>query len=134
MPVTRLSVASDPALALVVRIFIGSVTEQWSLSEPTRDDLRLAGSELFSGAVEAGGGEFVTFELSDDDGSVELRADDVPVGAEEPGLTGHDGGDGEDGEGHEAGGWMGRFSLIRALFPDADVAESTVWIRVAHPD
>jgi hypothetical protein len=134
VPVTRLSVASDPALALVVRIFIGSVTEQWSLSEPTRDDLRLAGSELFSGAVEAGGGEFVTFELSDDDGSVELRADDVPVGAEEPGLGGHEGGDGRDGEGQEVGGWMGRFSLIRALFPDADVAESTVRIRVARPD
>jgi hypothetical protein len=139
VPVTRLSVAGDPALALVVRIFIGSVTEQWSLPEPIRDDLRLAGSELFSGAVEAGGGEFVTFELSDDDGSVELRADDVPVGAEEPGLGGHEGGDGEDGEGQEAGGqdeagWMGRFSLIRALFPDADVAESTVRIRVARPD
>jgi hypothetical protein len=134
VPVTRLSVAGDPALALVVRLFIGSVTEQWSLPEPIRDDLRLAGSELFSGAVEAGGGEFVTFELSDDNGLVELRADDVPVGAEEPGLTGHEGGDGEDGEGQEAGGWMGRFSLIRALFPDADVAESTVLIRVAHPD
>ena len=122
MPVARLSVAGDPALALVVRIFIGSVTEQWSLPEPTRDDLRLAGSELFSGAVEAGGGEVVSFELSDDGGSVELRADDVPVDVEEP-----------DQEGPEGQGWTGRFSLIRALFPDADVAESTVRIRIAHP-
>jgi hypothetical protein len=134
VPVTRLSVAGDPALALVVRIFIGSVTEQWSLPEPIRDDLRLAGSELFSGAVEAGGGEFVNFELSDDNGLVELRADDVPVGAEEPGLAGNEGRDGAEGQGQEPGGWMGRFSLIRALFPDADVAESTVRIRVAHPD
>ena len=53
MPSTRLSVAGDPALALIVRIFIGSVTEQWELPEPVRDDLRLAASELFSGAVEA---------------------------------------------------------------------------------
>jgi hypothetical protein len=126
VPVARLSVAGDPALALVVRIFIGSVTEEWSLPEPIRDDLRLAGSELFSGAVEAGGGEVVTFELSDDGGSVELRADDVPV--DEPDLAGREGG--EAGEGR---GWTGRFSLIRALFPDAEVAESTVRIRVPHP-
>jgi anti-sigma regulatory factor (Ser/Thr protein kinase) len=114
VPTTRLSVAGDPALALVVRIFIGSVTEQWKLPEPARDDLRLAASELFSGAVEAGKGDVVTFELSLDDAGLELRAQDVPIGADGPDLA----------------GWTGRFELIRALFPDADVAGSTVRIRV----
>jgi hypothetical protein len=135
VPVTRLSVAGDPALALIVRIFIGSVTEQWSLPEPIRDDLRLAGSELFSGAVAAAGREVVTFELSDDAGSVELRAENVPVDAEGPhpaADVGRDGGDNQEREGQERG-WTGRFSLIRALFPDADVAQSAVRIRVAHP-
>ena len=126
MPATRLSVAGDPALALVVRIFIGSVTEQWALPEPIRDDLRLAASELFSGAVEAGRGDMVTFELSEDGGGVELRADDMPVETEEPGLEGI-GGQGS------IEGFTGRFALIRALFPDADMSESTVRIRVPHP-
>ena len=116
MPTTRLSVAGDPALALVVRIFIGSVTEQWETPEPARDDLRLAASELFSGAVEAGNGDIVTFELSIDDAGLELRAEDVPVGAEGPYVA----------------GWVGRFELIRALFPDADVTGSTVRIRIPH--
>lgn len=114
---TRLRVAGDPALALVVRIFIGSVTEQWALPEPVRDDLRLAGSELFSGAVEAETGDLVTFELSADDRGVELRAEDVPVRGEGPDLE----------------GWTGRFALIRTLFPDADAADSVVRIRVPHP-
>jgi hypothetical protein len=114
VPTTRLSVAGDPALALVVRIFVGSVTEQWELAEPVRDDLRLAASELFSGAVEAGKADLVTFELSTEEGGLELRAEDVPVG---PGG---------------AEGWTGRFALIRVLFPDADVSESTVRIRLPH--
>jgi hypothetical protein len=113
---SRLSVAGDPALALVVRIFVGSVTEQWDLAEPVRDDLRLAASELFSGAVEAGKGDLVTFELATDEGGLELRAEDVPVEHEGAGLE----------------GWTGRFALIRALFPDADVSETTVRIRVPH--
>ena len=116
MSTTRLSVAGDPALALVVRIFIGSVTEQWELPEPARDDLRLAASELFSGAVEAGKGDVVTFELSVDDAGLELLAEDVPVGS----------------DGSELAGWRGRFELIRALFPNADVTGSTVRIRVPH--
>jgi hypothetical protein len=114
---TRLRVAGDPALALVVRIFIGSVTEQWALPEPIRDDLRLVGSELFSGAVEAETGDLVTFELSADDRGVELRAEDVPLRGEGPNLE----------------GWTGRFALIRALFPDADAADSVVRIRVPLP-
>jgi anti-sigma regulatory factor (Ser/Thr protein kinase) len=111
---SRLSVAGDPALALVVRIFVGSVTEQWELAEPIRDDLRLAASELFSGAVEAGKSDLVTFELSTDEGGLELLAEDVPV---------EDQGDGVEG-------WTGRFALIRALFPDADVSDTSVRIRV----
>jgi len=125
---TRLSVAGDPALALVVRIFIGSVTEQWLLPEPIRDDLRLAASELFSGAVEAGAGDLVTFELSEVDGGIELRADDVPVQTEEPEAEGQEGVDSQE----ILNGWTARFALIRALFPDADTTGSTVRIRVPH--
>lgn len=118
MPISRLSVAGDPALALVVRIFVGSVTERWDVPEPIRDDLRLAASELFSGAVEAGKGDLVTFELSSGDTGLELRAEDVHVGeVEQVDLT----------------GWTGRFELIRALFPDAEIADTTVRIRVAPP-
>jgi hypothetical protein len=101
-------------LALVVRIFVGSVAEQWDLPEPVRDDLRLAASELFSGAVEAGDGGLVRFELSTDEGGIELRADDVAV----------------EHEGAAIEGWTNRFALIRALFPDADVSDTTVRIHV----
>ena len=139
MAATRLSVAGDPALALVVRIFIGSVTEQWSLPEPIRDDLRLAASELFSGAVEAGAGDLVTFELTEDDGGIELRADDVPVETKDPDIARHeglDGLDGKDGQGLDGqevlDGWTARFALIQALFPDADMTGSTVRIRIPH--
>jgi anti-sigma regulatory factor (Ser/Thr protein kinase) len=111
---SRLSVAGDPALALVVRIFVGSLTEQWKLPKPVRDDLRLAASELFSGAVEAGNGDLVRFELSTDESWLELRAEDVPV----------------EHEGVDLEGWTGRFALIRALFPDADMSDTTVRIRV----
>ena len=111
---SRLRVTGDPALALVVRIFVGSVTDQWELSEPVRDDLRLAASELFSGAIEAGNRELVRFELSTDEGGMELRADDVTV----------------DRESADLDGWTGRFALIRALFPDADVSDTSVRIRV----
>ncbi len=114
MSTSRLSVAGDPALALVVRIFVGSVTEQWELPEPVRDDLRLAASELFSGAVEAGDADLVNFELSTDEGGMELRAEDVAV----------------KHEGATPEGWTGRFALIRALFPDADVSDTSVRIRV----
>jgi anti-sigma regulatory factor (Ser/Thr protein kinase) len=109
-----MSVAGDPALALVVRIFVGSVTEQWGLSEPVREDLRLAASELFSGAVEAGNTDLVRFELSTDEGGMELRAEDVAVEHRSADLE----------------GWTGRFELIRALFPDADVSDTSVRIHV----
>lgn len=118
MSISRLSVAGDPALALVVRIFVGSVTEQWELPEPVRDDLRLAASELFSGAVEAGNGDLVRFELSTDEGGMELRAEDVAV---EHGAA-------------DLEGWTGHFALIRALFPDADVSDTSVRIRVPVPN
>lgn len=111
--ISRLSVAGDPSLALVVRIFVGSVTEQWEVPEPVRDDLRLAASELFSGAVEAGNRD-IRFELSTDEVGMELRAEDVAVEQESAGLE----------------GWTGRFALIRALFPDADVSDTRVRIRV----
>lgn len=114
MSTSRLSVAGDPALALVVRIFVGSVTEQWELPEPVKDDLRLAASELFSGAVEAGDGDLVSFELSTDEGGMELRAEDVAVKHQRATPE----------------GWTGRFALIRALFPDADVSDTSVRIRV----
>lgn len=114
MPTSRLRVAREPALALVVRIFVGSVAERWGVPEPAREDLRLAASDLFSGAVEAGGGNLVTFELSSDDAEIELRAESItPPGK---GMT--------DPESS-----IGRFDLVRALFPDAEIGE-TVRIRV----
>ena len=114
MPTSRLRVARDPALALIVRIFVGSVTERWDVAEAAREDLRLAASDLFSGAVEVGGGDLVTFELSSDDDEIELRAEDVTPPTEE--LTGLEGS-------------VERFDLVRALFPEAEIGE-TVRIRV----
>jgi hypothetical protein len=114
---SRLRVARDPALALIVRIFVGSVMERWEVSEPTRGDIRLAASELFSGAVEAGKGDPVTFELASDDIQIELRAEGVlPDEPPQP-----------DDE-----SWTGRFDLIRALFPDAEIG-NTVRIRIPVP-
>lgn len=114
MPDSTLRVARDPALALVVRIFVGGVAERWGLPAQTRDDLRLAASELFSGAVESGPGEEVAFTLSSEASGITLRADGLdPVG-----------GAGDDGA------WGGRFDLVRALFPDAEVGGS-VNIQVA---
>ena len=118
MAASRLSVARDPALALIVRIFVGSVMERWDVSEPIRDDLRLAASELFSGAVDAGKGDLVTFELSADDNELELRADDVRSD--------------EGAQGTDLEDWTGRFDLIRALFPEAEIGD-TVRIRVPLP-
>jgi hypothetical protein len=117
VPTSRLRVARDPALALIVRIFVGSVTDRWGLPDATRDDLRLAASELFSGAVETGDGDLVTFELSSDDAEAQLRAE----GVKPP----------RDGA-VDLEGWTGRFELVRALFPDAEIGD-TVRIRVpAH--
>jgi anti-sigma regulatory factor (Ser/Thr protein kinase) len=118
LPTSRLSVAGDPALALIVRIFVGSVAERWDVPVPVRDDLRLAASELFSGAVEAGNAEIVTFELSNGDEGFELVAEDVNLHEEDP---------------SDLAGWTGRFRLIKALFPDAVVAETAVRIRIPSP-
>lgn len=118
MPTSRLRVARDPALALIVRIFIGSVTERWDVPEPVREDLRLAASELFAGAVETGDGDLVTFELSSVDTGIELRAEDIKA----PG----------DGAA-DLEGRTGRFELVRALFPNAEIGD-TVRIRVPVPD
>lgn len=117
MPTSRLRVARDPALALIVRIFVGSVTERWDVPEAAREDLRLAASDLFSGAVEVGGGDLVTFELSSEDDEIELRAEDVTPPTE--GVTALESS-------------MGRFDLVRALFPEAEIGE-TVRIRVPSP-
>lgn len=114
MASSRLSVARDPAFALIVRIFVGSVMERWDVSEPVRDDLRLAASELFSGAVDAGKGHLVTFELSADDNEVELRAEDVHS---------------DEARATDLEGWTGRYDLIRALFPEAEIGDA-VRIRV----
>jgi hypothetical protein len=114
MPRSRLRVASDPALALVVRIFVGAVAEGWNVPEARRDDLRLAASELFSGAVEAGAGDFVTFEVSSGTRGLELRAEELHARAADPA---------------DLKGWTGRFDLIRALFPDAEIGD-TVRIQV----
>ena len=117
MPTTRLRVAREPALALVVRIFVGSVAERWDMPEPAREDLRLAASDLFSAAVEAGGGDLVSFELSSEGDEVELRAEEVM-------RTAAGSADADDP--------AGRFDLVRALFPDAEIG-GTVRIRLASP-
>lgn len=114
MSSSRLRVATDPALALVVRIFVGSVAERWAIPEPVRDDLRLAASELFSGAVEAGENDEVTFDLAASDAGFELRAEEVHAVTQGGPLP---------------EGWAARFDLIRALFPDAQIGD-TVLIRV----
>ena len=77
----------------------------------------MAASELFSGAVEAGEGDPVTFELASDDTQIELRADGVLP---------------DDAAPTDDEGWAGRFDLIRALFPDAEIG-GTVRIRVPVP-
>jgi hypothetical protein len=117
VPTSRLRVARDPALALIVRIFVGSVAERWHVPEPVREDLRLAASELFSGAVETEDGNLVTFELSSDDIEIELRAEDVKPPAERA---------------DDLDSWTGRFDLVRALFPAAEIGD-TVRIRVPAP-
>ncbi|MGI8617125.1 MAG: hypothetical protein ACR2L4_10165 [Actinomycetota bacterium] len=117
MASSRLRVARDPALALIVRIFVGSVMERWEVSEPARGDLRLAASELFSGAVEAGEGDLVTFELTSDDTQIELRTE---------GLLPEEAAQSDDEV------WAGRFDLIRALFPDAEIGKA-VRIRIPVP-
>jgi hypothetical protein len=105
---SALTVARDPALALVVRIFVGAVAERWNVPQPARDDLRLVASELFAGAVEAGAGEDVTFTLTSDGEQVSLQASGVDT-LESDGPSDPD-------------GLAGRLELILALFPDADVA------------
>jgi hypothetical protein len=116
VPSSALTVARDPALALVVRIFVGAVAERWNVAEAAREDLRLVASELFAGAVEAGAGEDVSFTLTSEDDRVSLRAAGVdPLGAEET---------------PDPGGWGARLDLIRALFPDADVGDS---VQVSVP-
>ncbi len=115
MPSSRLRLARDPALGLIVRIFIGSVAERSNILEAVRDDLRLAASELFAEAVEAGQADTVTFEVSSGATGLELRAEGVHA----PDVAGS----------VALEGWTGRFELIRALFPDAEVGE-TVRIHI----
>jgi anti-sigma regulatory factor (Ser/Thr protein kinase) len=118
VPSSRLRVARDPALALIVRIFVGSVAERSSIPESVRDDLRLAASELFSGAMEAGNGDHVTFEVSSETVDLELRAEGIRAPDDVDRVT--------------LEGWTERFELVRALFPDAEIGE-TVRIRVPVP-
>jgi hypothetical protein len=113
MPTSQLRVARDPALALVVRIFVGAVAERWAVDEPIRDDLRLAASELFSGWVEAGKDSAVVFSMTSGDGDVTLVADGL--GAVPP---------------SDADAWGGRIDLIRALFPRAEVGDE---VRISVP-
>ena len=109
MSTAELRVTRDPALALVVRIFVGAVAERWSVSQAARDDLRLVASELFAGAVEDGAGDDVTFTVTSEGDRVSLSASGVD------GLTA---GDDPDET------WGGRLGLIRALFPTAEVGDS----------
>ena len=112
MSSSRLRVATDPALALVVRIFVGSVAERWAIPEPVRDDLRLAASELFSGAVEAGENDEVTFDPPATPGSSSAPRRSTP--GRTAGRCRRDGPHGSTDPG---------------LFPDAQIGD-TVLIRV----
>jgi hypothetical protein len=114
MSTARLRVAADPALASIVRIFVGAAAERCGVPEPVRDDLRLAASELFSGAIESGPPDTVSFELTSSGSVVEFLAPDIPAGAGASAA--------EDDE-------PGRYDLVRALFPNAEIGE-TVRIRV----
>ncbi len=112
MAAFRLTVAPDPALAVVVRIFVGAVTERLEVDPSSRDDLRLAASEVFAAAVEAGRGEDLSV-------TIEREDDVVAVGA------GVDASDRVDPD-----AWQGRLELVRALFPDAEVGRT---VRIAVP-
>jgi hypothetical protein len=115
-PTSQLTVARDPALALVVRIFVGAVAERMGVPEPTRDDLRLVASELFAGAVETGQRDDVSFTIAHEDDAVALHARGVdPLGA---------------GGAADPRVWAERVELIRALFPDAEVGRS---VRISVP-
>lgn len=113
---SQLRVARDPALGLVVRIFVGAVVERWNVSDATRDDLRLAASELFSAAVEAGDGEDVSFTLTLDDRGVAFEAHGLDAAGE----------DGSLGPAVRDG----RLDLVRALFPSVSVDGS---VRIDVP-
>jgi hypothetical protein len=106
--VANLTVALDPALAVVVRIFVGAVAERLDVPESGRDDLRLAASELFGVAVETGDGEDVSF-------AIERQGDVVALSAGVAADSAHDGAE---------PAWGGRLELIRALFPEAEVGRS----------
>ena len=113
---SRLHVTRDPALALVVRIFVGAVAERFDVPEAGRDDLRLAASELFAAAVEAGEGDEVAFTITRGGDVVALDATGVDQVLDEDGPHPTD--------------WGGRLALIRALFPEAEVGRS---VRVSVP-
>lgn len=116
MPTSQLQVTRDPALAVVVRIFVGAVAERLEVPEAAREDLRLAASELFAGAVATGDGDDVSFTLSREDDVVALQAGGVdPLGTP---------------DGADPSAWGGRLELIRALFPEAEVGRS---VRIAVP-
>jgi hypothetical protein len=53
-----LTVPADPTLAITVRVFAAAAARRLGLDADSIDDLRLAASELFASAVEAGFGEF----------------------------------------------------------------------------
>lgn len=110
MAAFRLTVAPDPALAVVVRIFVGAVTERLEVDPSSRDDLRLAASEVFAAAVEAGHGEDLSV-------TIEREDDVVAVGA---GVS----------DRVDPDAWQGRLELVRALFPDAEVGRT---VRIAVP-
>ena len=115
MSSAQLTVARDPALAVVVRIFVGAMAERLEVAESARDDLRLAASELFAAAVESGGPDGVSL-------SIERRGDAVALSTGVGAAVG--------GNGLDPASWEGRLDLIRALFPDAEVGRS---VRISVP-
>lgn len=88
----------------VARMFLVAVGRHHGLDEEAVDDLKIAVSEAFAGAVEAGGRHPMTIEAGRSDGRLLITMEGV----------------GELGEGTAESG-IDRLALIRSLFPDAEL-------------
>lgn len=92
----------------VARMFLAAVGRHHGLDEEAVEDLKIAVSEAFASAVEAGGGTSFTIEAGEVGGRLQVTMDGVgefDEGTLEPGI--------------ELG--IDRLDLIRSLFPDAEL-------------
>jgi len=97
---------SDPSLGLTARVLVAAAARHFGLDDGAVEDLRVAVSELFSNAVERGGGP-VRIGVGRVEGDVVLHVSGTGP-AEMAATLEH--------------GWdppSARFDLVRALFPNA---------------